>query len=309
VFARAIFTWILELALFALVYLSLRLTDWESPRLFSVLFIIFGIFNFYSYQAIYTASPALILGLIYAVILVSIRAETDEVTGALIAVSLYYWQVGAPFLFLIVLRMYREKRTGVLAGFFMLTFILLALSFLSYPDWIVPFLRATVNNLRADFGFNIHTAFVDLWPGVGGSIAWLCIVILVVLLGYEWNLARTSDFRRFYWVACLTLAATPLLGIRTGLQNLVVLVLPLALIFSVTHDRWQRIGIGLTILLLFFVFAIPWFLNFFAVERFGKTAQQILFLFLPIFTIAGLYWIRWWALRPPRTWIDLANRS
>ncbi len=309
VLARAIFTWILELALFALVFLSLRLTVWESPRLFFILFIIFGVFNFYSYQAIYEASPVLILGFIYAGMLASIRAETDELTGALIAVSLYYWEVGAPFLFLVALRMYYEKRSRVLAGFFMLTFVLLAISFLLYPDWIIPFFRAAANNLRADFGFSIFTTLRHIWPNFGESFAWVFIAILVILLGYEWSIARGSDFRRFYWVACLTLVATPLLGFRTQMENLTVLIVPLALIFAIVHDRWHRIGDGLTILLMLFVFITPWTLNFFAVERFGRSAQEILFLFLPIFTLLGLYWIRWWALRPPRTWIDFANRS
>src|SRR5258706_15589071 len=105
--------------------------------------------------------------------LASIRAETDEVTGALIAVSFYYWEVGATFLFLVVLSMYYEKRFRVLAGFFMLTFVLLAISFLFYPDWIISFFRAAANNLRADFGFSIFTALKHIWPNFGESFAWV----------------------------------------------------------------------------------------------------------------------------------------
>ncbi len=307
--ARAIFTALLELTVAALVFLSLRLTDWEVPRLFSVLFILVGIFNFYSFQAIYEASPVLLLGLLYVGILISLRAELDELTGALIAVSFYYWEVGGPFLFLVILRVYDEKRGRVFAGFLMTAFILLAVSFFLYPGWIIPFLRATVNNLRVDFGFNLHAIFIHIWPALGGVFAWILIIFLIIVLGYEWNLARGAGFRRFYWASCLTLAATPLLGFRTEMEHLAVLVIPLALIFAIVHDRWHKIGDGLTILLLLFVFTTPWLLNFFAVERFGKTAQESLFLFLPVFTLAGLYWIRWWALDAPRTWSDMAHRQ
>ncbi len=307
--ARAIFTSTLELALLALVFLSLRLTEWEAPRYFPLLFMLFGIFNFYSIQAIYQGSPVLLLGLLYAGILLCLRAEMDELTGALIALSFYYWEVGAPFLFLIILRAYYEKRVGVFAGFFMLTSVLLAISFLLYPGWIIPFLRATVNILRADFGFNILTIFDHIWPSLGRSFAWIFVVGLLLLLGFEWRGARGADFRRFYWAACLTLAATPLLGFRTEMEHLAVLVLPLALIFAVAHDRWDRIGGSFTVLLLLLIFAVPWFVYFFAFERFGGTAREMLFLFLPIITLVGLYWIRWWAIRPPRTWRDLANHS
>jgi hypothetical protein len=307
--ARAIFTVLLQLALVALVYLSLQLTDWEAPRLFSVLFILTGVFNFYSVQAIYEANPVLLLGLLYAGILVSMRVELDELTGALIALASYYWEVGAPFLFLVILRVYDEKRGRVFAGFLMTAFILLALSFFLYPGWIIPYLRATVNNLRADFGFNLHVILPHLFPGPGRILAWVCISVLVLILGYEWSMARSADLRRFYWAACLTLAATPLLGFRTEMEHLAVLVIPLALIVAIVHDRWRRFGNGLPILFLLFMFATPWLLDLLAVERFGRIAEEILFLFMPIFTLAGLYWIRWWALRPPRTWVDLANRQ
>ena len=122
--ARAIFTLILELALFALAILSLRLTEWEAPRIFTVLFIFFAVFNFYTFQAIYEANPVLILWLLYIGILFTYREELDELTGALMAFSLYYWEVGLPFLVLVFLRVYYEKRTRVFAGFFMSCFIL-----------------------------------------------------------------------------------------------------------------------------------------------------------------------------------------
>ena len=306
--ARAIFTLMLELALFALAILSLRLTDWGAPRIFTILFIFFAVFNFYTFQAIYEASPVLILGLLYIGILFSHRAGMDEITGALMAVSLYYWEVGAPFLILVFLRVYYEKRTRVFAGFFMLCFPLLFVSFLSYPNWIIPFLRATANNLRADFGFNIHAIFVHIWPSQGGMIAWVFIAALVIILGYEWSLARSRDYRRFYWASCLSFAVAPLLGFRTEMGNLAVLVIPFALIFAIVHDRWHRLGDGLTILLMLVVFTLPWVLYLFAVNRLGAIAQDVIFLFLPLSTLIGLYWIRWWAIRPPRILSDFANR-
>ncbi|MBK8821335.1 MAG: hypothetical protein IPN58_01665 [Anaerolineales bacterium] len=303
--ARAIFTLILELALFALAILSLRLTEWEAPRIFTVLFIFFAVFNFYTFQAIYEANPVLILGLLYIGILFTYREELDELTGALMAFSLYYWEVGLPFLVLVFLRVYYEKRTRVFAGFFMSCFILFFISFLTYPSWIVPFARATVNNLRADFGYNIHTIFAHLWPAQGAILAWIFTGTLVITLGYEWSLARSGDNRRFYWTACLSLAAAPLLGFRTEVEHLSVLIIPLALIFAIIHDRWQRFGNGLIILLMFVIFALPWTLYLFSVNRFGA---EIIFLFLPISTLIGLYWIRWWAIRPPRILSDFASR-
>ncbi len=306
--ARALYTLLLELALFALALLSLRLTDWEVPRYFSILFLLFCVFNFYAFQAIMEASPVLLLGLIYAGILFAIRAEQDELAGALMAASLYYWEVGAPFLILVVWWAYREGRTRIFAGLGMITFVLLAVSFLVYPNWVIPYLRAGMNNLRADFGYSTHVIFAHLFPSNNGFYTWAFIGILVIALGYEWNAALTSDFRRLYWAACLSLAVAPLLGFRSEMENLAVLVIPFALIFSVVHDRWKRIGNLLTIILWLITFLIPWGAFFLALPRFGEITREIVFLFLPLTTIIGLYWIRWWAIRPPRIWSDLSPR-
>ena len=59
---------------------------------------------------------------------------------------------------------------------------------------------------------------------------------------------------------------------------------------------------------MLFVFGVPWAINYFLLDRLGDMSQEIIFLFLPLFTLIGLYWIRWWAIRPPRILSDLANR-
>jgi hypothetical protein len=306
--ARAIFTLFLELALFALAVLALRLTEWPAPRVITILFIFLAAFNFYTVQAIQQGSPVLILGFLYTGILLAFRSELDELTGALLAFSLCYWEVGALFLFFILLRAYDQRRARVFAGFFMVSFILFFISFLSYPYWVIPFLRSVVNNVRADFGFNIHTIFVHIWPSRGGAAAWLFISLLLIMLGYEWSLARSGDERRFYWAACLSIAIAPLLGFRTQLENLAVLLIPLALVLAVVQDRWNRYGNGLVVLLMLLFFVVPWILDLLAVNGFGVSATEIVFLLPPLFTVLGLYWIRWWAIRPPRTWKDLANQ-
>jgi hypothetical protein len=34
---------------------------------------------------------------------------------------------------------------------------------------------------------------------------------------------------------------------------------------------------------------------------------DLAFLFLPVITVIGLYWVRRWAIRPPRTWTERAT--
>jgi hypothetical protein len=307
--ARAIYALILEWALFALAFLSLRLTEWTAPRWFAILFFLVCGLNFYSFQAILDASPVILLGAFYAGILYSLRRGQDELAGALIASSFYYWEVGLPFLAFVIWICYKQGRTRVFAGFGMLTIALLAVSFLLFPNWLIPYLRAGMNNLRTDFGFSILSVIRELLPASGIWLAWGVILLLGLTLGYEWNAALQGDERRFYWVACLILAVTPLLGFRTGLDALAVLFLPLALIFAAMYDRWKKIGSVLTFLFLLLLLLLPWALYLFAPPQIETISKETLFLFQPVFTVLGLYWIRWWALRPPRLWADMLARK
>ncbi|HEY2980849.1 MAG TPA: hypothetical protein VGJ22_06685, partial [Anaerolineales bacterium] len=174
-----------------------------------------------------------------------------------------------------------------------------------YPDWILAYLRALLANLRADYGVSPALAFARLWPGLGTRLGWGLTAALGVVLLLEWTTVRRAEFRRFYWTACITLAVTPLFGLRTASENLVVLILPLALFFSVVRERW-RAGYWLASALLFLITAFPWGL-FFGPLFTRPLRNDLIFLFLPVLTVLGLYWIRWWALRPPRTWLQRAS--
>lgn len=303
--ARGVDLFLLEAGLLALTFLSVQLTDWKPRRLFAILLFLLTALSFYSLWSLLEGSPAALLGLIYAGILLSLRGEKDELAGTLMALSLFGWEIGGPFLALIFLRIFQQRRWRVLSGFFMTSFVMLVIAFFLYPGWVVPFLRANLANFRWDYGFTPGAVFTRIWPECGERLGWALTGSLLVTLFLEWRAARKAEFRRFYWSACVALAATPLLGLRTEMQNLVVLIIPLAFIFAIARERWKA-GYWLSGMLLALVFLVPWALLLGAGIP-ARLRDDLLFLFLPVFTVAGLYWIRWWAIRPPRTWLERAT--
>ncbi len=307
VIARGVWLFLSEAALVTLAMLSLRLTDWRPRRFFLILFFLFVAFGFYSLDALLESTPVIFLGLIYAGILFSLRHDLDELTGALIALAFYQWEVGGLFLFFIIFKVIQERRRRVFAGFFMLTIPLLVISFFVYPGWLLPFARGAFADWRLAQGLSTGSVFSLWWPGLGNRLSWVLAGVLLAVLIAEWSAVRLSEFNRFHWTACLTLAITPLFGFRSELQNLIVLLPSLALIFAVTRERW-KIGYWLTVTLLVLAFGIPWVLVANRSISFQMRAD-LLFLFLPVFTVLGLYWIRWWAIRPPRTWFERATRA
>jgi hypothetical protein len=305
--ARGIFFFLLEAALFLIVFFSMRLAVWEPKRLHLLLFFVVSLLNFYTVNSFLNGTPAIFLLLTYVGIILSLQNYQDELAGALLVFACIQWEIGGAFLLLIMFYAFRSRRWQVLVGFVMLAFVLMLISYLWYPGWTIPFLRAAYNNWITNFGFSMRHIAQYVWPQQPLLIGWILTGITVIILGYEWSKVSEKDFRRFYWVSCLTLSIAPFLGFRIELEQLVVLILPLGLILQVMTGRWERFGNGLTLVFLVLYFAIPWLVFLQAVPRFGYKAQEMLFLFLPALTVISLYWIRWWALHPPRTWADERN--
>jgi hypothetical protein len=302
--AGAIWNLLCQAGFLGFIFLSLRLANWAPQRFFLVAFFISSALSLYAMTGFLEGSQIFLLGLIYAGILLALSRQMDELAGMLIALVFYQWEVGFLFLLFVFLRVFDQQRWRVLAGFGMVTGLLLAISFLVYPGWVIPFLRAQLASLRADFGFSPGIIFGRLWPDFGSQIAWTLTLLLVILLIMEWSAVRRAEFHGFYWTACLTLAVAPLFGFRTEPENLVVMILPWAFILSVVRERWKA-GYWLASLLLLLVFLVPWAL-FSSTVFTEQIRRDVIFLFLPVITVIGLYWTRWWALRPPRTWMERA---
>ena len=307
---RAFWMTLIELALLGSIYLSFRLINRRVPYFFIALISLGSFASFYAYNALLEGSPTLLLGFAYVGILLSLRAGLDEVAGALMTFSAFQWEIGGPFLIFVALWVFWKKRWRVFAGAGMLAFVLLAFSFLLYPGWFMPFLRASWNSFRVGFGYSIHNILSQLWPQFGSLLGWTLTAILIVTLGYEWRAARNANFNRFIWAACFTLAAAPLLGYPVKIDQLVPLTMPVILVIVFLRERWLKLGSGIAFLALLFFFGLPWLLFIQGVPQgLGLPADEILFLFWPVFAVIGLYWVRWWVIRPPRTWLDSFSRA
>jgi hypothetical protein len=292
-----------EGALLATALLVFRLIEWSPRRIFLIAFSLLGIFSFYSISALLDGTPVILLGLLYIGILYALQTEQDELAGALLVLAFFRWEVGLLFFILVVWRVFYEKRSRVLYGFGMLMFVLLIASFLMNPGWVIPFLQSCLADLRAAYGFTSSVVLLRFWPSFDPRLIWIIPVGLILLLGFEWYAARGRDFRHFIWTSCLTLAVTPLIGLRTDLVNLVLLFPALALIFVTVVERW-RWGYWVAALLYLIILLLPWGFFLRSVIFQSQSYLDLLFLFYPLFTLLGVYWTRWWFIRPPRTWLD-----
>lgn len=303
--ARAFWMALTEIALVGYIFYSFQLMNRQVSNILTVIIAIAGFTSYYVYQAFLDGSPLILLGLASLGILVSLRSEHDELAGALMVFSALQWEISGLFLAFVALWVFWERRWRVYAGLAMFAFVLWVLTFFWYPGWVLPFLRASWNSLRVVFGFSSHALLVNIWPQFGDILGWVLTALLVVTLGYEWRAARHKHFNHFIWVVCLTWAVTPLIGHHLELDQLFPLTMPILLVVMTSRERWKKFGGGIAVVILLFYFGLPWVLLIQGMpETSGLGKEAILFLFWPVFSIFGLFWMRWWVIRAPRTWLD-----
>jgi TctA family transporter len=106
------------------------------------------------------------------------------------------------------------------------------------------------------------------------------------------------------WTACLSLAVTPLMGFAIFPSNHVVLLPSLILIVMLVWERWTRQRVWFTLLVLLASFLVPFWLYYRVITGAPIIYLDLLTVLPPLASIVGLYWMRWWAVRLPRTWAD-----
>ncbi|RPI96227.1 MAG: DUF2029 domain-containing protein, partial [Chloroflexi bacterium] len=302
--ARGIWMLLSEAALVGTILFAFRLLEWQPPRWLYIFVIVFGLFSYFSLNALLTGSPAVMLLLLYLWILFALRSHSDELAGILLPFVAYQWEVGGLFFLFILAFVFAHRRWRVLAGLAMSLFVLLVVSFLVYPDWGLPFIRATISdwNRAANLTFS-HT--LSTWfPNARFPIGRAVSIVLGIVLLIEWLGSLNASFRRVLWAASLSLAITPLVGFAVFPSNHVVLLLPLVLILALAWERWQRRRVLATILILFMALLIPFGLYLRAVYVYDPLVTDLISIFPPVAAIIGLYWMRWWVIRSPRPWFD-----
>ena len=302
--AHGIWMLLCEAALIASVFLAINLSEWQPRPWLYVLLAVFGLVQFFSLNGLVSGSPTVLLTFLYLCILLALRSGADELVGALLALVAYQWEVGGLFFIFILFFALQNRRWGVLAGLGMALFVLLVISFLIDPDWGLPYLRAVLSAWYRGVSLNLGAILAKWIPDLRFPAGRVVAIALGFLLFLEWFDAVEAHFRRVVWTAALSLAATPLMGFPIFPSNHVVLILPFLLIVALGWERWPRSRVIRVGLLLLLVLLIPYGMYYRVLSVYDPLVIDLISILPPVAAILGLYWMRWWALRSPRPWLD-----
>jgi hypothetical protein len=303
--AHGVWMLLSQVALVAIVLLSLNLSEWKPPAWMVVALIGFGLFSYFSIDSFLSGSPAIFLTLLYLCILVALRSFSDELAGVLLCLVAYQWELGTLFFLFVLIFVFANRRWSVLAGFGMALLVLLIISLISNSGWVVSYIRAMLFDWNRGVDQSFGTTLAYLFPSLSFPVGrWIAVIVGMVLL-FESIRSVNEHFRHVAWATFLALAANPMLGFAIFPSNHVVFIPAFVLVVALAWERWMKnrmlVSISLLAIVFLFFFGLYYYQGLFAEMSLYSDLLKIL---PPVLTTLGLYWMRWWAVRPPRIWAD-----
>lgn len=295
ILARALWMTVLEVSLFAIIFLSMQLIYWKiNPVLLTALFL-FGLFGFHGIMPLLDGNLIILVTLLALSTLIAIHNKQDEVAGLLMAFTTILPVPMGLFLIFALIWLIGNRRGKVIAWFSATLFLLLGFSFALIPNWIVQFLTNIVTSYHELDPGSPGGVLISRWGAVGGRLSFGISIVIGLIILLEWWQAVKGGQKRFIWTALLTLALGTWSGIKTSPLNYVILYPALIMGLELLYERWKNRANGIILTILALLFLGNWAIFLVTMSaNFQTGVSSFLFLPLPITTIVLLYWSKWW---------------
>lgn len=310
-YAQALAVWmaVLQFALFAILGLCMSMYGWRPPGWLAAATGVWVILNYNSGEAIIVGQLAVMVALMVALALWSLRTGRDWWAGVFLALSTIKPQMVFLIIPLLLLWSLTKRRWGAAVGFALAMIVLAGSGWLLVPGWVFESIAGMQRYARyTAYGGPSWLLTEYYFPFLGRPAN---IMVSLALAGYlvwqwraVWGLQATSRrtgipecesemssaWPSLWWLVGLTLIVTQLIAPRTATANYVILYIPLLFAFDVL-DRQFRFGRWC--ILAFELVSLVGFWALFALtvvpQRGGNLPQEdpIMYLPLPILLLLG----------------------
>lgn len=297
--ARTAWITALQIATVIFAFLCIRITSWQIQRWLAGLFLIFALLWFPSLSVYIRGSETAIVAAFFAGALYAIQKENDEVAGVLLAGAAL--QPRVTLIGIILVLLWAASRHRWTAHFWAgVTFIIASgIGMIFIPSWPLDFFWAVLRNIDFNIGHIIIETTTRWWPGVGQQIGWGIVILAFAILAIEWVLVWGKNASRLIWAMALTCVLAVWVGFSVNLDHIFLLLISISVIFMAWDRRWGKRGqIFITMIMFLFFTGLWWAFTFFEQQDISGEMNPILMIGFPFSVLIGLYWVRWWFLRP-----------
>jgi Gpi18-like mannosyltransferase len=242
---------------------------------------------------------AVIAALLIILALYSIRYQRDVAAGILLALSTAKPQMAFLILPFVLLWGISQRRTKLVLSLIVSLAVIMIVTLALRPGWPMELFWQILDYPSYTTTISPLAIIAGAAPTINTPLNLLLHGLALVYLIGEWILAWRKEYRWFLWVAFLTLVITNMVAYRTATTNYMMLLPVLFLIFRVVYERWRGVGLAVVLVFMLTLGAGLWLLFFQTVA--GNQEHPIMYIPLPFLCLVGLWWVRWWAVKPPRT--------
>jgi hypothetical protein len=308
--SRAIWMTILEIGLIGLTLISIQLTTWRPKNWMLIILLLFSLAWYHAMRALINGNVIILIALGIAAVFYAIKVKVDELAGVLLAVVTIKPQVVLLVVIFVLFWALFQKRYRIIGWFFITLVLLMVTSSLLIPDWIIQNVREILRYPGYNPPGTPASALATWFPAVGPRIGTIISLAALVIIFVEWWLARHEDFRHFLWTGCLTIVLSVWSGIQTDPGNFIIMVPAIILFFSILYERWPKTSNIIVASILGGIFVLIWLIFIFSLNNSYQPIQNpVLFFPLPLLLFILLYWIRFWAIRPPKLFYDTFHQD
>ncbi len=304
ILAHALWSTVQLAIIFMILFLGLKLTAWKPTWYVFFLYLLFTIFSYQVVIPWLDGGLSIWASLFLVLAFLGIYNNRNEVSGVFLALATIQPQMVVLSVIFILVWAAFQKRKSLILWFFLTLIFLSIVGLFLVPDWIIQYIRLLYKFQQNFPPGTPGVFFSNTWPGLGKQLGWLVSGASVVILIIEWWLCLRKDFRGFLWTACLTMVISQWIGIPTIPGNFSGLILPFILVSAMLTERWVRGGQLVSIITAALLFVWQWALYYLNLTSSQPNMQLNLIFPLPLVLLIGLYWVRWWAVRPRRLLIE-----
>jgi len=307
ILARSLWMTLVEMAMLGIVFFSLKISNCRSESSGFLLYSLFSFLWYYSTRALISGDVIIITSFFVVMGIWAVKKGEWEFAGVVFALSTIKPQYAIILIIILLIWSLSIRKYKFAIWFFSsLTFLIFG-TILLQSDWIIQYLRASVQNLATLNVYNPATAFSALLPGVGTKIGWSMSGVILALIIIEWIRVRKPDEKKLVWLIYLTLVGAVFIGLPVETKSFIMLLPLLPMIFNVIDERWRKVGVVLNGAFYVMLLAGIWFIYFSTKGNVNQTA--IMFFPAISFLFILMYWIRNWVMNSVKPWYDIAQEE